>query len=75
MNPKVDVIKFIDNITAELKKEQVVDESKGEYCKAQFAQVEDKDALKLQVLVHSLCLLQRTQRFRPLAAQVQQIAL
>merc|ERR1719389_129154 len=36
------VIKLIDDLTAELKKEQVDDESKKEYCEAQFDQAEDK---------------------------------
>jgi len=36
------VIKLIDDLTAELKKEQVDDESKKEYCAAQFDQSEDK---------------------------------
>jgi len=36
------VIKLIDNLTAELKKEQVDDDSKKEYCEAQFDQAEDK---------------------------------
>jgi len=36
------VIALIDNLTAELKKEQVDDESKKEYCAAQFDQSEDK---------------------------------
>jgi len=34
------VIKLIDDLTAELKKEQVDDESKKEYCEAQFDQAE-----------------------------------
>merc|ERR1719215_2442917 len=36
------VIKLIDDLTAEFKKEQVDDESKKEYCEAQFDQAEDK---------------------------------
>merc|ERR1740117_2162272 len=57
MNPKLDfialavkgkkagfekIIKLIDDLTAELKKEQVDDESKKEYCVVQFDQAEDK---------------------------------
>ena len=42
-NLEIDVIKLIDNIIAELKKEQVVDESKQEGCKAQVDQAEDND--------------------------------
>ena len=42
-NPKIHVIKLIDNIIAELKKEQVVDESKQECCKAQVDQADDND--------------------------------
>merc|ERR1719316_171102 len=34
------VIKLIDDLTAELKKEQVDDESKKEYCEAQFDQAD-----------------------------------
>merc|ERR1719353_1053950 len=36
------VIKLIDDLTAELKKEQVDDDSKKEYCEAQFDQADDK---------------------------------
>merc|ERR550514_834571 len=36
------VIKLIDDLTAELKKEQVDDENKKEYCEAQFDQADDK---------------------------------
>jgi septal ring factor EnvC (AmiA/AmiB activator) len=36
------VIKLIDDLTAELKKEQVDDESKKEYCEKQFDQADDK---------------------------------
>jgi chromosome segregation ATPase len=36
------VIKLIDDLTAELKKEQVDDENKKEYCEKQFDQAEDK---------------------------------
>merc|ERR1719215_1909587 len=44
------VIKLIDDLTAELKKEQVGDDSKKEYCEAQFDQAEDKH----KVLEHSI---------------------
>jgi len=36
------IIKLIDDLSAELKKEQVDDESKMEYCEAQFDQADDK---------------------------------
>jgi len=36
------IIKLIDDLTAELKKEQVDDDSKKEYCEAQLDQAEDK---------------------------------
>merc|ERR1719201_863491 len=36
------VIKLIDDLSAELKAEQVEDENKKEYCEAQFDQAEDK---------------------------------
>ena len=50
-NHKIDAIKLIDNIIAELKKEQVVDASKQECCNAQVDQAEDSLVKERQEMI------------------------